>query len=944
MVRPLGAGVRDGKIRSPADPLADVVPLVSTDHIGASTGEGVPAFWNTFIGRDRELDDLTALLKSTRLVTLTGVGGIGKTRLAVEVAERVRERAVFVDLAPMREAALVADEIAAAFGVGDLRGRSLAQVLPGEWTDATLLVLDNCEHLLAACADLSLRLLKASRNLRILATSRQCLGISGEVVWPVPPLALPEAGLAPVAEDALRSAAVELFCDRAAAAQRGFAVSTANVGAVVEICRQLDGIPLAIELAAARVAALSPTDIACRLERRFELLRGGPGTAPTRHQTLTAALDWSHELLDEPERLLLRRLSVFAGGFDLQAAEEVCSGEGVERAEVVDLLAALVAKSLVAAETTGVTARYRLLETVRHYANDVLVEAGEAAAATERHLRWCLDLVATAAATEEGAGLEVMGTEQDNVRAALERCVRQGRGESALRLTALQMRFWQGKGHFAEAAEWLGRVLAASGDAPAALRAAALHDYGFATFMLGDFDGARRLVLASLELWAGTGDSASEERTRGLLGFISTFGGGSRVEDLERNLEEVRATGSDARLAEALVGCAHARLFRGEAAAAHRHFAELLAVARHTGDNAMAATALVGLGAAALGLGDYGRAEEHLGEGVEVASLSGQTHAQVVGMGWLGELALVRGDVAEADARFGAALAEARALGAPYPLAKALVGLGRVALAEGRGEAAEVLLDEAAAVGRHGGLGHVVAWATDASGEVALVADDLASARSRFEGALAVAEQCGERTVAARATCHLGEVARARGALAHAASLCRDALIRYDEIADRAGVSEALEALAGVSVERGSTEYAARLFGAAQFIREQVGCGRVPRGQAAYDRDVAALAAAVGHAEFEQGWAQGVGLGYEEAVAYATRTGGRRDRPGTGPDSLTPTESEIVGLVAHGLSNPEIGERLFISPRTVQSHLRKVYGKLQVTSRRELRKAVAEEG
>ena len=922
----------------PGDHLADVLPLGSAHVAGPVPGPGhrLPSFLSSFIGRSQEIDEVAALLGSARLVTLTGAGGLGKTRLAVEVAERLTGgRAFFVDLAPVREPALVGEEIAAAFATGELRGRSLAEVLADALPAGALLVLDNCEHLIETCADQAGRLLKGCRGLQILATSQQRLGVTGEVVWPVPALALPE-----VANDAvLGCAAVQLFCQRAAAVKRGFVASGDNLAAVIEICRRLDGNPLAIELAAARTDVLSPADLAARLENRFGLLRGGTGAGPARHRTLAAALEWSHDLLSEPERVLLRRLSVFTGGFGLDAAEVVCIGGEVDRHQVLDLLSGLVARSLVVADTGGATARYRLLETVRHYAAEGL-SGKEAVEVGRRHADWCAQMVEHGIEADDDAWLAENQIELDNARAALEWCLDRGEAELALRLVAGLMVFWEGCGRFGEARDCLLRVLATATSAPAALRATALHDAGFAEFMLGDFDAARGHLCESLTLWGEVGDPAAAERTQGLLAFVSTFGDDPiSVDELESDLAQLRAAGDDARLTEALIACGQARMFRSEFVAAHPHFAEVVALARRDADDVMLATGLVGVGSAALGRGDYGPAEASLREGVRLAAGSAQAHSEAVGRTQLAELARLRGDQDEARARFEECLGRARTVGAPYPLAKSLLGLGRVVLDDGDAKAAQALFDEAAAVARQGGLAHLVAAALDGMGEVAEALGDGATARGRFDQALAAAGQCGDKGVSASCTYHLAARARAEGSQEKAVALHHDALKQRHQIGDCAGVADSLEALAGLAAVRDNSDLAARLFGAAQALRHTGGFPRPPRRSQAYDADVAVLREAMVPHDLERAWSQGAALGYEEAVAYASKGRGGRRRPPKGLDSLTPAERDVAALGAEGLTNPEIGERLFISPRTVQSHLRSVYAKLNVTSRRQLRDA-----
>jgi len=941
MAGQFNAGTSDDDRSSSEEHWAEVVPLDRTaSGLVAGPGHRPPAFWSSFVGRTPEVEEVVTLLGSARLVTLTGPGGIGKTRLAVQVADRVAPgQAFFVDLAPLREAALVSEEIAVAVAADGLRDHSLAEVLAEKLGSGALLVLDNCEHLIEECAELAHGLLEACRGLQILATSQQHLGIPGEVVWPVPPLALPEPGPGVVDEAAPQAAAVQLFCQRAAAVNRTFVASVANLDAIVEICRQLEGNPLAIELAAARVDVLSPVEIAARLEGRFDVLRRQPGGGPARHETLAAALEWSCELLREPERVLLRRLSVFAGGFGLLAAEEVCAGGQIKHPKVLDLLSPLVARSLVTADTSGAVTRYRLLETVRHFAADALAAAGEAAKTGERHARWCLQLVQQGAeAEDEGAETEAMGTEQDNVRTALEWCLAKGRTELAFRLAAGQMHFWQSRGHFTEAREWLSRVLAAGQSAPAGLRAAALHDAGFAAFMSGDFDSARHDILASLELWAEAGDAAGAERTQGLWGFVSTFAGGpDDIEDLEKDLDATRAAGADDRSAEALIACGHARLFRGELLFAARHFEELVAVAHRMGNDPLAATGLVGAGAAALGLGDYEQAQHQLSRGVGLAAGPAEVHTRAVGTAWLGELARSLGDLGQARCLSEESLSQARALEAPYPLAKALFGLARVLLDQGEPQAALALFDEAVVVAGDAGLAHLVAGAIDGTGEVAVVLGDAASARARFANALALARECCDYGVVARSTYHLAELSRAEDALTESARLHHEALSRRHELGHRAGVTDSLEAVAGLAVAAGNYEGAARLFGAAEGLRETVGCVRSPPRRESYGSDVAVLREGMAREKREQAWVKGKAAAYDKAVAYATRGRGCRVRATQGLESLTSAQREIVALLAEGLTNPEIAEQLFISPRTVQAHLRSVYAKLHLTSRRQLR-------
>ncbi len=390
-------------------------------EIGASGSEvavsGLPSQASSFVGRSHELRELLALLARTRLLTLAGTGGAGKTRLALALAREAESSyehgAALVELASVADGRLVAAAVAAALDVGALPGRSAVDGLADYLGSRTLLlVIDNCEHVLHATAELTDALLRAAPDLTILTTSREPLRVAGEVVFRVPSMAIPDPDQPLSPEELLRYEAVRLLSERATAAVPEFTIDADNAADIARICFRLDGLPLALELAAARLGALGTATLAERLDDRFRVLRAGSRAGPTRQQTLAATLDWSHDLLDEDEKRLLRRLSVFAGGFELSAAEAVCTGDGLEPAAVVDVLARLVEKSLVSADSVGRGRRYRLLETVRMYAAERLGEAEEGAVLGERHARWAL-----ATAEREGDSPE-LDREAANLRAA----------------------------------------------------------------------------------------------------------------------------------------------------------------------------------------------------------------------------------------------------------------------------------------------------------------------------------------------------------------------------------------------------------------------------------------------------------------------------------------------------------------------------------------------
>ena len=438
----------------------------------------LPERLTSLVGREGELREVAKLVEEHRLVTVTGPGGAGKTSLAVALAERLAagypDGVWLVELAALREPALLGEAVAAVLGLDEAggtgtpppsRAERLASFVPDK---AMLLVLDNCEHLVEACAGLARRLLEAGPRLRVLATSREVLGVPGEVVWPIPPLAVPAAADdtdAGPAEDARQATApealagfdaVRLFVERAASADPGFVLDAASAPVVAELCRRLDGLPLAIELAAARTRALPPAELAARLEDRFRLLAGGARALDPRQQTLRATVDWSWDLLEERDRRLLRRLSVFSGGWTVAAAEAVCGGDGLEAAEVLDGLFRLVDRSLIVRGTTpavpltppvvaagGDPARFTMLETLRAYGAERLAEAGESGTLAARHTAWCLELAEQAAAHRTARPwLRRVAADYDNLRAALDRTVAGRDVETALRLAAALAWFW----------------------------------------------------------------------------------------------------------------------------------------------------------------------------------------------------------------------------------------------------------------------------------------------------------------------------------------------------------------------------------------------------------------------------------------------------------------------------------------------------------------------
>lgn len=456
--------------------LAGYPPAPSTAGAPASeppeTGvHNLPGSLTSFIGRERERVEIRNMLGASRLLTLTGPGGGGKTRLALQVtgdlAAEYPDGAWLVEFAPLAEGSLVPQAVAAALGIREQPGRPLADTLTGALSEKEmLLVLDNCEHLVDAAAHLAEALLASCPRLRIIATSREPLGMPGEMIWSVPSLSAPEPGHRYTAAELEAYESVQLFIERARYHSPAFLLTPRNAPAVAEICRRLDGIPLAIELAAARVG-FSAEEIAARLDNSLRLLTAGGRTAPPRQRTLRGTLDWSHGLLSAPERTVFRRLSVFAGGFTLEAAEAVGSGAGIAKEDALDLIARLVDKSLVVAQAPGEGGmRYRMLEPIRQYARDKLEESGELEAVRHRHASWCLAFAEWADSGLQGPDqakwVERLEMERPNAQAALGWSL-EAEPETALRLAATLGHFWYRYGPTVEGRRWLEAALERTG-------------------------------------------------------------------------------------------------------------------------------------------------------------------------------------------------------------------------------------------------------------------------------------------------------------------------------------------------------------------------------------------------------------------------------------------------------------------------------------------------
>ena len=587
----LEAAARGRGESASADPTARTVPT------------NLPLALTSFVGRERELATVRRLLGETRLLTLTGAGGCGKTRLALEVTGALLREAPqgpaysngiwLVELAALTDGALVARAVATVLGVQEQAGQSLLDRLTTFLQPKqVLLLLDNCEHLLEHCAGLVDVLLRMCPQVTILATSREALSIGGEQRWRVPSLGLPDPRGGLTLAQAAACEAVQLFVQRAQAVRPNFSLTGHQVILAAQACRRLDGIPLAIELAAARLSALSLEQLAERLDDRIQLLTGGSRTALPRQQTLRATIDWSYDLLDEPERMLLRRLTVFAGGWTLEAAEAIGVGDSTPPEGVLDLLAGLVNKSLVLLDEGRSGARYQLLETVRQYGREKLAAAEEEAAVRDRHLDWCLAFTMQAAQRIGGAEREVwlerIEVELENLRIALHwSSLEARRQEAGLRLAAALEDFWYVRGYAGEGRRWLEEFLERGGSAvPAALRARAVEVLALLTYYQGAYAQAMRLFEAAYTLHNDEGNVASATWALNYQGLVAIrLGEYERAKTLlEQVLPAHREQGDRHGVGWALCYLAWIQHLQGENTRAVALYEESLAVFRELGD------------------------------------------------------------------------------------------------------------------------------------------------------------------------------------------------------------------------------------------------------------------------------------------------------------------------------------------------------------------------
>jgi predicted ATPase/class 3 adenylate cyclase len=835
-VRTWSVQADSGEMESIETPPSTTTPAA----LVAPVRHNLPAAPSSFVGREHERAAVRTLLAEARLVTLVGSGGVGKTRLALAVAEELvdhyRDGVWLVELAALAEDRLVPQTVLETLGTREEAGRPLLATLTDHLKDRRLLlVLDNCEHLVTACAALAEAVLRRCPGVRILTTSREGLEVAGEHRYRVPSLPIPDPDHLPPPERLAESAAVALFVARARERRGDFVLTAQNARAVAQVCARLDGIPLAIELAAARVDSLGVEGLATRLDDRFRLLTGGPRTALPRQRTLRAALDWSYDLLSEPEQLLLDRLSVFAGGWTLAAAEAVCAGEGVEDWEVLDLLCSLVNKSLVQTEQAGGQVRYTLLETVRQYGQERLAVAGRVERPRDRHLAWYLALAEEAAphlqSAEQVLYIDRLEREHDNVRAALRWARERGAAEERLRLAGALGYFWLTRGYSGEGRGWLEGALAAGAEGSAVARARALTAAGDLASWQGDFSAGVVRLEQSLALYRALGDVQAIALGLVLLGAA-----------VERQGDYTRAM-----------------LLQEESLALHRAL----------GDRRGIPYSLHNLGKVAYARGEYERAAALYEESVALCREAEIRSGVAYSLSWLACAVERQGAYARAGALQEEALPLWQAVGNRLGISWSLMNLGWALLALGKDQRAMAYLEEGLALAREVGAYRSVPEALTYLGWAAYRRGEHERAAALQEQALARYRDIGYRWGIACVLVALGCVVQARGEYGQAAAYLKESLQLSRAIGARGLSVEALESMAWLAVAEAQVAHGTRLGGAAEALREMLGAALHPVLRGGHDQAVAAMRAALGEAAFTAAWAEGRALPQEEAVALA---------------------------------------------------------------------------
>jgi predicted ATPase/DNA-binding SARP family transcriptional activator len=811
------------------------------------------------VGRIDERNEVAAMLRRSRLVTLIGPGGIGKTRLAIETARDIGQEYLdgvqLVPLETVAEGALVAQQVALTLGLREnahhILEKSVIEFLSKK---RFLLVLDNCEHLIEAAAQFSGQLLRECGGVSILATSREALGIFGETIWPVPPLATPDPiSLNPAVDDLLQTLSayesVQLFVERAQSVHSAFVLTETNALAIAQTCWYLGGIPLAIELAAVQVKRLSVEQMATHLDDHPETETGVDRTTP-RQRTLRATLDWSYTLLNEAERYVLRCVSVFSGGWTLEAAEQICAGSVFEPSEiketayrlhaeeVLDLLTVLINKSLVIFTERDSGGRYRLLEPVRQYAAEQLQAAGEMATVKNRHRDWFLAFAERTKTTgsDAASSLQRLETEHDNLRAALAWCrIEPQSADAGLRLVSALWRFWHLHGHFSEGRRLLAQALEVTGATErTAMRAKALNGAGSLAISQNDYASAQTLLEESLSIARELGDRSGLAAATGNLSNVFYRRGDYTAARMlnEESLQLYRELGDRVGVARTLNGLGNVATRLGDLKTARALFEESLSIRRELEDRPGIALAIDNLGNLLYKLGEYASARLMFEESLSIRTELGDKHGIGVALLHLAYMDVDYADYASARTRYEESLGLLRDVGDYRGMTRVLTGQGNIAL--------------------HAG--------------------DYASARGLYDDSLNLQRELGDRLGMAYTLECQGRLALSEQNYVQAQALFVQSLSIRKDLGDLQGIPACLEYHAEAMLAQGQDLRAVRLWGAAAALHETLGMLREPANRKPHDLQVSQARSLLGPHAFAAAWEEGYRLSWTQAIDMALST------------------------------------------------------------------------
>ncbi len=851
----------------------------------------LPLQLTSFIGREKEIVQVKRLLLGDRFVTLTGPGGTGKTRLAFQVAAELLELfpdgVWLVELASLADPLLVPQTIAATLEVRESSGRPIINILIDYLrSKEALLILDNCEHLLSACAQVIKILLQACPNLCMLATSREALDIPGEMTFRVPSLSVPDSRHTLPLETLTQYESIRLFVERAEAIQPSFTLTSANASSVAQICHRLDGIPLAIELAVARVKMMPVEQVTARLDNRFRLLTGGSRTALPRHQTLQALIDWSYDLLSDSERALLQRLSVFAGGWTMEAAEMICAGEGIGSFDILDLLSQLVNKSLVIPDSDlGIEGRYHLLETIRQYGRERLMEAGGGENIRDRHLSYYLKFTEQIEPELRGSNqveaLDRLEREVDNIRAALEWAF-EADSEAGLRMAGALLWFWHIRSRKSEGIEWLERAISVETSAHesaspsperALVRGKALNAIGSLLVMHGNVERGCEFSQESLRLHEGLGPSGRQGATYALwnlaqgASFRDDFDGATALSN--RGLALSREAGDKFGTAQCLDHLGSYALIKGDYVQSKAIWEEDLALRKQMGDKDGIAWILSCLGNLAFWQGDYEMAKDLYLESQNVFHQVGNKWAVSMAMSGMGSVVLAQGEFDRAAQLYEEALTFGRDMGDQNTIAGRRYDLARVSWARGDYEQAAKLYEGSLHIVQKLCNQGAVAGTLYDLGSVAWVQGNLDLAVKYYEESLAIGREIGSPYTIAGALNGLGKVAYARGDFERARSFYRESLTILQSTKNRWNIAYSLEAFIALEVAQHEMMRAARLFGATETFFTHLRFLLSPFERDHHEQDATTTRDALGDEISAACWAEGRAMTIEQAVEYA---------------------------------------------------------------------------